>query len=173
MAWLTAAGIADALRRNRPVVVGQVGALARQGAALGQTAVKVARVVGQYFSPWFTPRRDGGGRLVRVGRLGDVRSWPGRAGMASSHARLVMLTETQRAHAAGVERRARERGALVRYRLADSHPRADPCDVLAHADNGHGPGVYEPGSVPAFPHIRCMCRIETYDPGTGRRLADD
>ena len=47
------------------------------------------------------------------------------------------------------------------------------CDALAHADNGHGPGVYEPGSVPAFPHPRCRCFVETYDPGTGRRLADD
>jgi hypothetical protein len=47
----------------------------------------------------------------------------------------------------------------VKWNLSGSHPRADICDEYAHADNGMGPGVYEPKDTPSKPHPQCLCYL--------------
>jgi hypothetical protein len=152
-AWL-------ALATDRPSVMGQTAALLLHGVVGQLPASEVAKRVKQYFSPFFAPRRDAGGAILRD-RQGAVRSWPGRAGMASQHVRLVMLSETTAAHGRTMRRLARRDGDLIRYTLSIRHLERDDCDANAKRDVGFGPGLYLPDSAPAVPaHPRCRCYYE-------------
>ncbi|MDQ3124156.1 MAG: hypothetical protein M3Q74_00925, partial [Pseudomonadota bacterium] len=122
----------------------------------GRGVAAVADEVGRYFSPRLATRRNAAGALVRTG-IG-IGSWPAAPGQAFQHARLVMLTETTRAHGHATVRLAGERGRFVKWNLSSSHPRPDDCDSKARADSGFGPGVYRPSDFPAMPtHPRCRC----------------
>lgn len=153
-----------ALGTDRPSVLSQTGALLVKGIAAGLSAAGMAKRVSQYFSPWFATRRDATGGLVREGRQGAVRSWPGQAGMASAHARTVMLTETGAAHGRMVRRIAAQEGRGLRWRLSPQHAGSDECDGRAHADVGYGEGVYPLSEFPPLPaHPRCRCFSESVE----------
>ena len=48
-----------------------------------------------------------------------------------------------------------------RWNLSASHPKWDPCDMLAW-QNGYnlGPGIYPAGTLPPRPHPNCFCWLE-------------
>lgn len=149
-----------ALDTDRPSVIGQTAALLLRGVVQQLPAKDIAKQVKQYFSPFFAPRRDASGAVLRE-REGAVRSWPGRAGMASQHPRLVMLSETTAAHGRTMRRLARRDGQLLRYTLSLKHLERDACDANARQDVGFGPGLYLPDDAPSVPaHPRCRCYFE-------------
>ena len=146
---------------GQPNVLEQTGALLLRGIAAGLPAMEIAKQVRQYFSPFFAPRRDARGDLARASRQGAVRSWPGRAGMASQHARLVMLSETTAAHFRTQRRLALRDDELLRYHVSHKHRAIDECDRLERQDVGFGTGLYDPADAPALPrHGRCRCWYE-------------
>jgi hypothetical protein len=158
---LTQSEILYALQQNRVVVMRQADMLMQKAVAAGQSIKQVAQTVGQYFSPWYATRRAPDGTLVRDGREGAVKDWPGAAGMASAGARRLMLTEAQHRHRDGVKRKAKHDDKLMKYHLSPAHRHHDVCDELATADSGYGPGVYEPDDFPDFPHPYCTCSAKT------------
>lgn len=150
--------VSRALRTDRETVLGQTGALLLVGIAGKMAASVVAKTVRQYFSPWFSTYRDENGKLLHTDRLGAVRFWPGKSGLASQHPRLIMLTETTRAHGAAMRRIAERDGLLIRYTLSYQHRDTDVCSDLAKRDNGWGAGIYRADDAPRVPqHPRCRC----------------
>ncbi len=146
---------------SRQGVLRQTTALLLSGVKQELAATAVARTVRQYFSPFFAPRRDASGTLLRADREGAIRYWPGRAGMASERVRLVMLTETTAAHGRTMRRIARRDDELIRYTLSILHIERDSCDERARRDVGFGPGLYLPNDAPSVPeHPRCRCYFE-------------
>jgi hypothetical protein len=146
---LLTAGFAaiTSLRRNQAGVLAQTSSLLLRGLSIADTA----KLVQQYFSPWFATRRDVTGRQVRAGRVGLVKSWPGEAGMASQRARLLMLNATSEAHTRGMRRRGRREQRLLRYTLSLKHVDRDACDENARRDVGFGPGLYLADDAPSVP----------------------
>lgn len=147
-----------ALGTDRASVISQTGALLVRGIAAGVAASVVAGQVRQYFSPFFAPRRDEAGKLLRADRVGAVKHWPGRAGMASQHPRTIMLTETTAAHGRSQLQIALYNDQLMKYTLSYQHDHPDECTDLSRRDDGFGAGVYEPRDAPNVPrHPRCRC----------------
>jgi hypothetical protein len=71
-------------------------------------------------------------------------------------------TEINNAHHATSISQGEARPWVLGYEwnLSRSHPRPDPCDVLANADNfGLGAGVYSKGNAPDRPHPQCLCYL--------------
>jgi len=142
-------------------VISQTGALLSRGIALGHTARRIADSVRQYFSPFYSTYRSETGKLLHTARKGAIEHWPGRAGMASQHARMKMLTETTDAHARTMVQLAQRDGMGLRWRLSGNHPKTDVCDGHARRDSGYGRGIYLPGDLPPLPtHNRCRCSVE-------------
>ena len=82
--------------------------------------------------------------------------------MASQHVRLVMLTETTRAHGAAMRRIAERDNLLLKWNLSPQHRDADACSTNASRDSGLGRGIYEWRDFPAIPqHVRCRCYAST------------
>jgi hypothetical protein len=137
---------ASALVTDRPSVLRQVGALVGLGIAQRLAASTVAKMVKEYFF-----KRDPSTGMIQV--------WPGRSNMGSQHARLVMLTETTRAHAKATLEVATRDLKLVQFRLSAGHSHADQCDGYSRG------GPYTPGSAPMPPtHPRCKCWLEAIEP---------
>ncbi len=151
--------VAASLRNSRSGVLRQTGALLVRGGVLGLAAREVAKTVRDYFSPWFATRRDAQGALTRAQREGAIRSWPGRAGMASERARTVMLTETTAAHARATHRLAEREEMGLQWHLSAGHSDADECDEKQHrSSRGQDRGVYVPSEFPKMPsHPNCRC----------------
>lgn len=142
---------AAALVTDRPSVLRQVGALVSVGIGQRLAATKVATMVKEYFF-----KRDPSSGLIQV--------WPGRANMGSQHARLVMLTETTRAHAKATLGRASRDEQWVDYRVSAGHAKSDECDDLAQR------GPYRIHNAPSPPrHPRCRCYLEPVDPPNNAR----
>lgn len=155
--------IIESLETARVAVVQQTDKLLVRAIALGWTAAQTARAARQYFAPFYATRRDVTGNLVRV-RDGAVRSWPARAGMASAHIRMTMLTETNAMHFRAISRVASREGRLLRYHVSHKHVEIDECDRLERQDVGFGTGLYPPRSAPKVPrHPRCRCWYEPAD----------
>ncbi len=160
----TASIVWRSLGTDRLSVISQTGALLVRGIAAGMAASVVAKAVGSYFSPWYVTRRDAEGNLVRAGREGGIRAWPGRAGMASQHARTVMLTEATAAHGRATRIIAERNGQGLRWNLSPRHKERDLCDERARADVGYGPGNYLASEFPSIPsHPQCRCFSSTVD----------
>lgn len=158
---VAAARVRGYLDRGRANVVAQLDARIGKGINAALAASTIAEQAKQYFSPFFAVRRDADGSLRRTDRKGAVASWPGAAGMASAQARMVMLTETGRAHAQETLRIARENDEYVKFTLSPKHKDADECDKAARKDVGFGPGIYPAFPLSAAPtvprHFRCRC----------------
>lgn len=150
------------LGTDRQSVLHQTDSMLWTGIATGMAAPDIARRVRQYFSPWFAARRDATGALRRADRQGAIQHWPGQAGMASQHVRLVMLYQTGWAHGR-VIRRIAERDRLdVRWNLSYQHQETDGCDEHHRRDVGLGPGIYPFDDAPPVPqHPRCRCYYST------------
>lgn len=156
------------LGTDRASVIGQTSAILLAGIARDLTAREIARRVRQYFSPWFAPRRNAQGQVVRGGRQGAIASWPGRAGMASQHPRLVLLYQTTSAHGTTVQRIAARDRLNVRWNVSYQHQETDVCDGHAKRDVGLGPGVYPWDDAPTVPqHVNCRCYYSTVEPNEG------
>jgi hypothetical protein len=70
----------QSLRLTEPMVTSQIGMLLLRGASMQLPIGEVARTISNYLSPWFAPRRDAAGHLLRGDRLGAIRlvAWEGR-----------------------------------------------------------------------------------------------
>lgn len=156
------------LETDRSSVLRQAGAILTRGIAADLAASVIARQVRQYFSPWFAARRDATGALRRADRQGAITHWPGQAGMASQHVRLVMLYQTGWAHGQ-VIRHIAERDRLdVRWNLSYQHQETDVCDQHARRDVGLGAGIYPFDDAPPVPqHPRCRCYYSTSEREAG------
>lgn len=154
----------QSLRVNQAIVVSQAGMLLVDGVEQQLPAREIARRVGQYLSPWFAPRRDATGALLRADRVGAVASWPGRAGMASAHARMLMRYESSRAHTRGMIRRARRDDLWLDWSFGAGHNEADECDDLAE----QGPYLADDAPWPPV-HFGCICYLEPTDPPRNAR----
>lgn len=156
------------METQRSSVINQLGAILVTGVVRKLAVREIARRSQQYFAPWFAPRRNVAGTVVRAGRQGAIASWPGRAGMASQHARLVMLYQTTSAHGQTILRIAQRDNLYVRYYVSRRHRESDSCDQHARRDVGHGAGVYQWGSAPRVPqHLNCRCYWNTTERDTG------
>lgn len=157
--------VSRALQTDRQSVLDQTGALLLVGIAGKLAASVVARQVRQYFSPFFSTYRDENSKLLHTDRLGAVQHWPGRAGMASAHARLTMLTETTRSHAEATRKRAERDGLYLKWNLSPQHTGTDACSDHADRDDGLGKGVYTARNFPRLPeHPNCRCYASTVTP---------
>lgn len=156
------ADIARGLQNARPGVLAQTTQLLVRGVGVALDAREIARRVGQYFNPWFAPRRNVTGQRTRESRQGAVASWPGQAGMASQHVRLVMLYETTWAHGRVISRIAERDKLDVQWNLSYQHREIDGCDQRHRHDVGLGPGIYPFDEAPPVPsHYGCRCYYST------------
>lgn len=157
--------VSQALTTDRQSVLDQTGALLLAGIVARQAASMIASRCRQYYSPWFSQYRDVNGKVLHADRVGAIQHWPGKSGLASAHSRLIMLTETTRAHGKVMVRLAERDNLLLKWNLSPQHRDADACSTNARRDNGQGPGVYEARSFPAIPqHPRCRCFASTVTP---------
>jgi hypothetical protein len=150
------------LQTSQQNVLEQTGSILLKGVASGLATSLIANRARQYFSPFFAPRRDATGKLLRSDRQGALTSWPGRAGMASNAVRVVMLDQTGRMHASTTYRLAKQNNLGLLYRLSPKHRDTDECTALATQDVGYGRGVYPADDAPTLPrHPRCRCYYST------------
>jgi hypothetical protein len=145
--------LADGRRR----AMGQVERVLRNAAATGRPAEDVATHLGQYADPWYATRRDPAGVLRRASRAQRLSgpALPGRVAVPARH--LIMADIVDRHGQTSVNKAQRTPGALVLWDLAPWHDDADDCDENASRDTGHGPGLYDPRSVPRRSHFGCVC----------------
>lgn len=144
--------VSQALTTDRQSVLDQTGALLLAGIVARQAASMIAKRVKEYY-------------YKRDPATGMTQFWPGKTNMASQHPRLIMLTETTRAHGKVMVRLAERDNLLLKWNLSPKHREADACSSNARRDNGLGPGVYEARSFPAIPqHPRCRCFASTVTP---------
>ena len=149
--------VARTIGGAQPGVLRQLGAVLATGIGAGLAAGEIAKRARQYFAPWFAPRRNVAGQVTRAGRQGAIATWPGRAGYASQHVRLVMLYQSAESHDAAIRGTAERAGAAMRWNLSAAHAGVDVCDGHARLDSGLGPGVYWPRDYPPRPHPGCRC----------------
>lgn len=144
--------VSQALTTDRQSVLDQTGALLLAGIVARQAASMIAKRVKEYY-------------YKRDPATGMTQFWPGKTNMASQHPRLILLTETTRAHGKVMVRLAERDNLLLKWNLSPKHRDADECSSNARRDNGQGPGVYEARSFPAIPqHPRCRCFASTVTP---------
>jgi len=128
--------------------------LIQESVAIGQDAVKTARMLQQY---------------VRQGAMTLARDYPemmkrmkGRIpGNISYEALRLARTEMTAAFGEGTLAAARMSPSYIgmKYVLSHNHPMPDICDNITSANlYGLGPGVYPPGEEPPYPfHPSCLC----------------
>ena len=129
--------LAERIYANGKVSTAQVGRIVDRGLILQKDARTIAKEVRGYYSP-------------------DV---PGGASYAAMR---LARTEINNAHHHTTIRMSEARPWVQGYEwnLSKSHPRPDPCDALAEADDyGMGPGKYPKGSAPDRPHPQCLCYL--------------
>lgn len=131
--------------------------LIQESVAIGQDAVKTARMLQQY---------------VRQGAMTLARDYPemmkrmkGRIpGNISYEALRLARTEMSAAFGEGTIAAAQVAPSYLgmKWVLSKSHPVPDICDTLATQNFGLGlgPGVYPPGDEPPYPaHPNCLCAL--------------
>lgn len=127
--------------------------LIQESVAIGQDAVKTARMLQQYVRQGVqTLARDYPKMMERMkGRIpGDI----------CYEALRLARTETTAAFGEGTIAAARVSPSYkgMKWVLSKSHPITDICDTLAAHDEGLGEGVYSPGNEPPYPaHPNCLC----------------
>jgi len=129
--------------------------LIQESVAIGQDAVKTARMLQQYV-------RQGAGSLARD-YPNMMKRMKGRIpGNISYEALRLARTEMTAAFGEGTIAAARVGPSYIgmKWVLSHSHPVVDICDTLAAHDEGLGRGVYSPGNEPPYPaHPSCMCAL--------------
>jgi hypothetical protein len=104
------------------------------------------------------------GRGATVKELADdVRNLidPRVKGGVSYAALRLARTEINNAYHAQSTDSARDKPWVkgMRWRLSNSHPKPDNCNIYATADNGIGSGVWPIDRVPHKPHPNCLCYV--------------
>jgi len=120
--------------------------LVQESVAIGQDAVKTARMLQQYVRQGAqTLAKDYPNMMKRMkGRIpGDI----------CYEALRLVRTETTAAFGEGTIAAARVSPSYkgMKWVLSKSHPVTDICDTLAAHDEGLGKGVYLPGNEPPYP----------------------
>lgn len=129
--------------------------LIQESVAIGQDAVKTARMLQQY---------------VRQGAMTLARDYPnmmkrmaGRIpGDLCYEALRLARTEMTAAFGEGTIAAARVAPSYIgmKWVLSHQHPIVDICDTLAEHDEGLGRGVYSSGNEPPLPaHPNCICTL--------------
>lgn len=129
--------LADRIYANGTVTTRTVGNIVDKALVQNLSAREIAKQVRGYYSP-------------------DV---PGGASYAAMR---LGRTEINNAHHHTTIRLSDDKPWVVGYKwnLSKSHPKPDPCDELANADDFElGAGVYERGSAPDRPHPQCLCYL--------------
>jgi len=127
--------------------------LIQESVAIGQDAVKTARMLQQY---------------VRKDARSLVQDYPNMMERMGSwipddlcyEALRLARTEMTAAFGEGTIAAARVSPSYkgMKWVLSKSHLMVDICDTLAEHDEGLGPGVYLPGNEPPYPaHPQCLC----------------
>lgn len=136
--------LSERIYANGKATTQQVGRIVERGLVLQRSAREIAGATQRYFRP-------------------DV---PGGASYAAMR---LARTEINNAHHYTTIRQGQNRPWVIgfKWNLSHSHPRPDPCDDLADADNGMGPGIWPKDSAPDRPHPQCLCYL------TVEQLSDD
>ena len=129
--------------------------LIQESVAIGQDAVKTARMLQQYV-------RQGAQTLAKD-YPNMMKRMKGRIpGNISYEALRLARTEMTAAFGEGTIAAARVSPSYIgmKWVLSHSHPMVDICDTLAEHDEGLGRGVYSPGDEPPYPaHPNCICTL--------------
>lgn len=128
--------------------------LIQESVAIGQDAVKTARMLERYV-------RNGVNTLAAE-YPNMMKRMKGRVPKDISYEALRLArTETTAAFGEGAIAAARVTPSYkgIKWTLSKAHPLEDICDTLAEVDGwGLGPGVYPPGEEPMYPaHPQCLC----------------
>jgi hypothetical protein len=127
--------LAERIYANGKATTATVGRIVDRGLINQKSARQIAKEVKGFYSP-------------------DV---PGGASYAAMR---LARTEINNAHHHTSIRMGQERPWVTgfEWNLSRSHPKPDPCDELAEADDyGLGPGKYPKSSAPDRPHPQCLC----------------
>lgn len=129
--------------------------LVQEAVAIGQDAVKTARMLQQYVRHGVqTLAKDYPNMMERMkGRIPKDICY---------EALRLARTEMTAAFGEGTIAAARVSPSYLgmKWVLSHNHPVVDICDELAEHDEGYGKGVYPPGSEPPFPaHPNCICTL--------------
>jgi hypothetical protein len=86
---------------------------------------------------------------------------PNTKGGVSYAAKRLARTEINNAYHAQSIDSARDKPWAngMRWRLSNSHPKPDNCNLYAEVDNGIGRGVWPVDRVPGKPHPQCLCYV--------------
>lgn len=107
---------------------------------------------------------DALGRGATVSELADdVKGLinPNVKGGPSYAANRLARTEINNAYHAQSIQSAQDKPWVngMRWRLSNSHPTPDNCNLYADADNGLGNGIWMVDRVPNKPHPQCLCYV--------------
>jgi hypothetical protein len=128
--------LAERIYANGKVSTKQVGRIVEKGLAQQVSAKELAGRVRGFYRP-------------------DV---PGGASYAAMR---LARTEINNAHHHTAMRLTQDKPWVTGYKwnLSSSHPKPDPCDRLAHHDEGLGEGVFAKTNQPDRPHPQCLCYV--------------
>lgn len=138
-------------------VVNQIGRVLANAVQFGHAAGDVAVRIERYLRPTFAHYRNQFGKLIRDNVAGRLTNYPGASGNGLYPFRLIAWREITDAHRGRMETVAAAGRYGVKWLLSPAHRGADVCDRHATRDNGWGPGIYAPGTMPEPPHAGCQC----------------
>lgn len=155
--------LSDRIWQQRQVVRSRIDSRIRVGIARGDDAIDIARDLERFLNPSLAPRRTVLGRIIKKNAAPGSLAGTPRGGTGSYPARRLARTEVTRAHGQATTKVAERIGSMLKWRLSARHPKEDICDEYAGRDEGFGPGVYSPRSLPSYPpHPQCICTISTH-----------
>lgn len=129
--------LSDKVYRTQALTKGWVERTVNRGILMNKSAAEIARDVSGMINP-NTP----GGVSFAAKRL------------ARTEINNAFHTTTIR------EAQAQPWATGMKWNLSSSHPRPDPCNDYAEADDdGLGRGVYKPKNAPDKPHPQCLCYL--------------
>lgn len=136
--------LSERIYANGQRTTAQVGRIVERGLVLQRSAREIAGATRKFFAP----------------------NVPGGASYAAMR---LARTEINNAHHHSTIRQGQLRPWVLgfRWNLSNTHPVRDPCDDLAEADNGMGPGIWDKRDAPDRPHPQCLCYL------TVEQLPDD
>lgn len=162
--------LSDRVWRTRQDIRLAIDDVVRTAILTGADALQTAKLLEAYLLPELRPLRDSAGKLIKNQPAAIVTAFPEQrvlghktTGKGSYPARRLMRTEITRAHGQATIAASKLNifGQGVKWNLSPSHPEADRCDDLAHADKYDlGPGVYLSRYVPRYPsHPMDLCNL--------------
>lgn len=137
-------------------VTAQIGRVLANAIQFGHTVADVATRIERYLRPRFAAYRNVLGKLVRENVPGRLIDYPGASGMGLHGTRLIAWREITDAHRDRMATIATAGGNGLKWLLSPMHVGADICDNYAASDQGYGPGIYLPGTMPEPPHVGCF-----------------